>query len=329
MRRAREPRFGYTDLPEPQRIALRKAIRLEVVTFVFMLTAVAAVFSVMGGSQAMKAAWIEDMLGLIPPVAFLLAISRARKEPTPDHPYGYHRTVATGHLTAAVALLVMGLFLIEDSAMGLLRQEHPQVGTMQLFGNTVWSGWLMIAVMVYTGVGPFILARLKLPLSEQLHDKVLYADADMQKADWMTAAGTIVGVLGIGVGLWWLDSVAALFIAGSILRDGWKNLRFASGSLNDQRARTFDDKSPHPLTYQVDDVLRDLPWISQSRSRVRDQGHVFHIEAFVRPTDEDVTLERIEEAVTALRNLDWKIHDVVVMPVRDLPEEIPDPGADQ
>ena len=88
MKTAREPRFGYTDLPEQQRTALRKAIRLEVVTFLFMLTAVAAVFSVMGGSQAMKAAWIEDMLALIPPVAFLIAIARARKEPTPDHPYG-------------------------------------------------------------------------------------------------------------------------------------------------------------------------------------------------------------------------------------------------
>ena len=329
MKRLKEPRFGYTDLPERQRAALRKAVRLEIVTFGFMVTAVIAVFLVMGGSQAMKAAWIEDMLGLIPPAAFLLAISRATKEPTPDHPYGYHRTVATGHLTAAVALLVMGLFLIEDSVVGLLRQEHAQVGTTQLFGHTMWSGWLMIAVMVYTGVGPFILARLKLPLADELHDKVLYADADMQKADWMTAAGTIVGVLGIGVGLWWLDPAAALFIAFSIVRDGWKNLRFASGSLNDQRARSFDDKEPHPLTREVDEVLRRFPWVAESRSRVRDQGHVFHVEAFVCPRDEDVSLDRIEEAVAALRELDWKIHDVVVMPVRDVPEEIPDPVADQ
>jgi cation diffusion facilitator family transporter len=327
--RLKEPRFGYTDLPDPQRKALRRAVRLEVATLAFMLTAVTAVYSVMGGSQAMKAAWIEDMLALIPPTAFLFAVARARKEPTPDHPYGYHRTVATGHLTSAVALLVMGLFLVEDSVAGLVRQEHPQVGTVHLFGQTFWSGWLMIAVMIYTGVGPFLLARVKLPLSEELHDKVLYADADMQKADWMTAAGTVVGVMGIGLGLWWLDSAAALFIAGSILRDGWKNLRFASGALNDQRAPTFDDKEPHPLTWEVDDVLQRFPWVAESRSRVRDQGHVFHVEAFVRPTDQEVTLERLEEAVTALRELDWKIHDVVVMPVRELPAEIPDPRADR
>jgi cation diffusion facilitator family transporter len=320
--RARDPRFGHTDLPEEQQGALRRAIRLELVTLAYVTSCVVSVFLVMGSSQAMKAAWIEDMLALIPPTAFLVAVSWSRRRPTADHPYGYHRAVATGHLTAAVALLVMGLFLIEDSATGLVRGAHPPIGTVELLGHTLWAGWLMIAVMVYTGIGPFILGRMKLPLSEQLHDKVLYADADMQKADWMTAAGTIVGVLGIGVGLWWADSAAALFIATSIVRDGWTNLRFAAGALMDQRARTFDSKEPHPLVDQVDEVLRRLPWVAESRTRVRDQGHVFHVEAFVRPHG-DAGVERVEEAVELLRGLDWKINDVVVMPVRQLPDRVP------
>lgn len=36
-----------------------------------------------------------------------------------------------------------------------------------------------------------------------MHDKVLHADAKMNKADWMTAAAALVGVLGIGLGWWW------------------------------------------------------------------------------------------------------------------------------
>ena len=319
-------RFGHVELPEDEAGALRRAKRLEVVTLAFMGSAIAVVYLTMGSSQAMKTAWIEDMLALVPPLAFLVAVRRARKRPTPDHPYGYHRSTAIGHLTAAVALLVVGLSLTVDSALGLLRAEHPPIGTTELLGHTVWSGWLMIAAMTYTGIGPFVLGRLKLPLAEQLHDKVLYADADMQKADWMTAAGTIVGVLGIGIGLWWADAAAALLISLSIVRDGWKNLRSSSDALMDQRARTFDDGRPHPVTIEVDEVLRGLPWVADSRSRVRDQGHVFHIEAFVRPRAGEVAdLERLEEAVAMLRELDWKVHDVVLMPVRDLPETIPDP----
>ena len=318
-------RFGHTALPPSQAEALRKAIRLEVVTVVFMLSAVTVVFTTAGSSQAMKTAWVEDALALIPPLAFLVAVRRARRPPTPDHPYGFHRSTAIGHLTAAVALLAVGLLLIEDSAMSLLRAEHPPIGTTHLLGQTFWSGWLMIAAMVYTGVGPFILGRLKLPLAEELHDKVLYADADMQKADWMTAAGTIVGILGIGLGLWWADAGAALLISASIVRDGWRNLRHASSALMDERARTYDDSDPHPLTQEIDVALASLPWVRDSRSRVRDQGHVFHVEAFVRPAGPTPTLGQLEDAVELLRGLDWKIHDVVVMPVRDLPDTIPDP----
>ena len=320
-------RFGHTELPPRQSAALRKAKRLEVVTLVFMVTAIALVYATMGSSQAMKTAWIEDMLALVPPLAFLVAVHRARRRPSADHPYGFHRSTAIGHLTAAVALLTVGLSLVYDAGTGLVRAEHPPIGTTQLFGVTFWSGWLMIAAMVYTGVGPFILGRMKLPLSEELHDKVLFADADMQKADWMTAAGTIVGVLGIGIGLWWADAAAALLISMSIVHDGWRNLRHASSALMDERARTFDDKHPHPLTREVDEVLQGLTWISDSRSRVRDQGHVFHVEAFVRPIDDAPTIDQLEEAVDAVRSLDWKMHDVVLMPVRDLPDTIPDPRA--
>ena len=321
--------FGRTQLPAEQQDALHRARKLEVATLLYMLSCVVLVALVMGSSQAMKAAWIEDMLALIPPAAVLVAVHRAKGEPTADHPYGYHRSVATGHLTAAVALLATGLFLVVDSATTLLRQEHPPVGTMQVLGYTVWSGWLMIAVMVYTGVGPAILGRMKLPLSEKLHDKVLFADADMQKADWMTAAGTVLGVLLIGVGVWWGDAAAAVLISASIVRDGWRNLRFATGALADQRARTYDDERPHPLTWEVDEVLRRLAWVADSRSRVRDQGHVFHVESFVVPASgSTVALDQVEEAVILLRNLAWKINDVVVMPVREIPDAVPDPATD-
>jgi divalent metal cation (Fe/Co/Zn/Cd) transporter len=90
-----------------------------------MLTAIVAAGVMMGASQALRVAWVENMLALIPPIAFLVAARRTRKPPTPDHPYGYHRSVAVGHLTSAVALLAVGLLLVEDSAMALLRQEHP------------------------------------------------------------------------------------------------------------------------------------------------------------------------------------------------------------
>ncbi len=32
--------------------------------------------------------------------------------------------------------------------------EHPTIGTVMLFGHTVWLGWLMIAALLYSAVPP-------------------------------------------------------------------------------------------------------------------------------------------------------------------------------
>jgi cation diffusion facilitator family transporter len=316
-------RFGQTELPERQAQVLRRAVRLEWITIAFLAVTVTLVYLVLGNSQAMKAAWIEDLLSFIPPIAFLIAIRVNRRPPTRKHPYGYHRSVAVGHLVAAVALTTMGTYLIVDSATGLILAEHPTIGTIELFGVSIWLGWLMIGVMAAIALPLVFIGRAKLKLAKELHNKVLYADADMNKADWMTAVGSIVGVSGIGLGLWWLDAVAALFIAGSILHDGLKNLFASLADLMDARATTFDDKKPHPVALQVDDYLRGLDWVGAAGSRVRDEGHVFHIEAFVVPRRGRLPkLDEWERARQACVDLDWKVQDIVLVPVRELPEVV-------
>lgn len=314
-------RFGGTTLPQEQRELLHRAKRLQRLALVYLVSCVVIVYLAMGSSQAMKVAWVEDLLSLIPPLAFLSAVHQARKEPSVSHPYGHHRSVGAGHLGAAVALLGMGLFLIYDSGSGLVAGEHPPIGSVQVLGQTVWSGWLMMAAMVYTGTGPVILGRLKMPLAAGLHDKVLYADADMNKADWMTAAAAVLGILGIGLGIWWADGAAAVVISLSILRDGWQQVSGATRDLLDGEARTFDDSEVHPLIDDVLAVTRDAAWVGHAGCRVRDEGHVFHAEVFVVPIGQ-ATVEQCEQLAAAIRALDWKLEDVVIAPVRDLPPGI-------
>ncbi len=165
---------------------------------------------------------------------------------------------------------------------------------MNLFGATVWLGWLMIAVMAVTAVPPVIVGRLKLGLARELHDKVLYADADMNKADWMTSLGTIVGS---SASEWFVvdGCAAAVFIAGSIVHDGVSNLRAAVVDLMD----AGDDLRRHATASARrtgGSVSRWPPWVREAGSRVRDEGHVFHIEAFVVPRRRKVAIADIEHA---------------------------------
>lgn len=308
-------------MPPAQRETLRRAIRLEWGSLIFLVVTIAAMALVVGNSQAMRAAWIEDMLSLAPPLAFLVSTHLIRRLPTRKYPYGFFRSVGIGHLVAGVALFAMGAFLIIESASTLLRGERPPIGSVEIFGQSIWLGWLMITVMALTIPLPIWFGRVKMRLAKELHDKVLYADADMNKADWQTAVGSIVGVLGIGLGLWWMDAAAAIFIAAGIVRDGVKNTRAAVTDLMDTRATTFDDDRPHPDLAKVHDYLESLPWVQEVRTRTRDQGMFFHIEAFVIPRHGRApSLKRLGRAREGCRRLDWKMHDVVLVPVAEFPD---------
>lgn len=65
--------IGRHDLPEEQEEVLRKAVRIEWLSIAYTACTVTIVYFVLGNSQAMKTAWVEDILSTIPQFAFLIA----------------------------------------------------------------------------------------------------------------------------------------------------------------------------------------------------------------------------------------------------------------
>jgi divalent metal cation (Fe/Co/Zn/Cd) transporter len=134
-------RTESSELPPELERTLRKARRLEWVTIAYLLSAVALLALVLGNSQAMKTAWAEDLLSLIPPIAFLIAMRLILHPPTGRFPYGFHRATSIAHLCSALALFVMGTFLLVEAILKLVTVEYPTIGSIELFGQTVWLGW--------------------------------------------------------------------------------------------------------------------------------------------------------------------------------------------
>ncbi|KTE34050.1 MULTISPECIES: cation diffusion facilitator family transporter [unclassified Sphingopyxis] len=219
---------------------VRHGERLEWWTLLWIGSVVVVMALVMGASQAMKSAVIEDMLSLIPAIVFLLSVHWERKRANPRFPFGYRRANSLAFLVAATALLSVGGFLVYESVTTLVRQEHPTVGGITLFGHTIWLGWLMMAALVYSVIPPLVLGRIKLPVAKRINDKVLHTDALMQKADWQTGLAAIAGITGIGLGWWWADASAALFIALSIIKDAVGALEQAVAELLDGTPRALD-----------------------------------------------------------------------------------------
>jgi cation diffusion facilitator family transporter len=308
---------GVHELPPDRERDLARAVLLAWITIGFLVSAIVLVYLTLGSSQAMRAAWIEDLVTVVSPIAFLVATRIRKRGPDARHPYGYHRAVAIGYLVSSVALLTIGAYVLYESAVALLRAEHPTIGSVTLLGHTIWLGWLMIGALAYTIVPAVLLGRLKLPLAHRLHDKALYADAKMLKADWGTAAAGIVGIIGIGVGLWWADSVAAIAIAADITHDGWRNTSTAMADLADARPRVVDGSAIDPLQARLQTALEDMEWVTDAYVRLRDEGHVFYGEALVVP-ERTVAPGEIERAVDALKALDWRLHEIVISPVESI-----------
>lgn len=318
------------ELPEDKQRDLARAKRLEWWTLGFLATIVAAMYLAMGGSQAMKTAWIEDVLSMVPPVLFLVALRQRRKDPDAWYPYGRRRVVLLAFLGASAAVVLVGLFVLYDGATKLLAAEHPTIGTVRLppwlpfgaGGRDVWAGWVMVAALVYSIVPPVVLGRMKLRLAEDVHEKVLHADAAMNKADWMTGTAAVAGVVGVGLGLWWADAAAAVAISADVIWDGVKNLRGALADLMDRRPTTIEGDEASDLPDRLRDVLLGLDWVADADVRLREEGHVVSGEAFVVPRSwdlrADALVDRLREAGDALVAADWRVYEVVVMPVRSL-----------
>jgi cobalt-zinc-cadmium efflux system protein len=219
--------------PPEIRDDIAAATRLEWWNIGWSISIIVVMGLAMGSSQAMKTAWVEDTLGLVPPIVFLIAVHFEAKPADKRHHYGFDRVNGLGFLVAAVALAAVGLLLLKDAVTALAATEHVSIGSTRILGHDVWLGWFMLAAQAYATIPPLIIGRKELPLARRLRDKLVHTDALMNKANWQTGVAGFFGVAGLGFGLWWADSVAAILIAASIILDGWKSLRVAASELID------------------------------------------------------------------------------------------------
>lgn len=306
------------ELPKDLEAYLAKAKKLEWITIFYLLSVVILMYLVMGKSQAMKSAWLEDMLSLVPSIAFLIGSKINIKKPNDRFPYGYHRVFSISFLTGAVALFAMGAFLVFDSSMALIHAEHPTIGNKEFFGNKVWMGWVMILALIYSSFPAMILGFKKLPIAKKLHNKVLFTDAQAQKADYMTSLAAIIGILGVGLGYWWADAVAAIFISVSVLKDGYTSLKNSILDLMDRHPVTIEGQKNDPLIEEIEDLVKNQAWVKDAKVRFRENGQVYFGEIAVIPNQ--ISLDEIEDTSRLIREKHWKLHDFTIALVKELPK---------
>ena len=121
------------DLPPEKERDFRHACRLEWITVAYILSSATFLGFTMGSSQVMRTSFFEDVISIVPALAFLVCTRIARRQPTKEYPYGFHGAVSIGYLIASLALLSMGAFLLIDAVMSFVAEERTTIGGMRLF----------------------------------------------------------------------------------------------------------------------------------------------------------------------------------------------------
>lgn len=264
-------------LPDELRDTMRAAIRLEYWNLFWTATIIVVMGLVLGQSQTMKTAWVEDTLGVVPPVMFLIAAHMELKgKRSRKFPFGFERVNGLGFFVAAVALTSVGLLLLYNAVIALIATEHATVGSIVLLGQEFWLGWLMIAAQLYSLVPPMLIGRKELPLAEKLNDKLLHTDALMNKANWLTGAAGLAGVIGLGLGWWWADSLAAAIISLDVINDGVKALRSSTAELVDGSPRALSSPHLSEDAMRLEERLREE--FPSATIRLRETGRLIRAE---------------------------------------------------
>lgn len=301
----------------PEHAALHaKMRRLAWVTIAYLASAAVLLGVVMGDSQALKTEWVDDIISLIPPIAFIASSRVVHKKPSDEYPYGYHRAATLAFFAGSVALAGIGGFLFIDGIRKLVVGHRPTIGAMEVFGHVVWRGWVAFAILAYSALPAIVLGRIKKRLAKKMQDVGVIADADMNKADAVTAVAACAGLAGVGFGWWWADAAAAIAISMVIIWDGVKNLRRSVAELMDREPRTLKGKA-EPICARLACEAKRVPWVARAAARLREDGGVLVGEIFVVPT-RAAEVRELTELTRRLEHLDRRLN-LLVVPVAELP----------
>lgn len=304
------------EFPKNLKKIFNQALRYEWISLFYMISA--SIFSgiVISNSQTMKTIWIEDTLGIIPPLSFLITSKIITWRANRNFPYGFHKSTGIAYLSSSLALFILGFYLLIDGLHVLIKADHPTIPTITVLNHSVWLGNLMLIALLWSSIPSTILGYIKIPLAEQLNDKILYADSRMNKASWMSGFASIFGIIGIGFGFWWADAAIGILISINIIFDGFKNVKQSILDLIDEIPKLPGKNITDPLIKEVHDLIGKEKWIKSIKSRFRDDGHVFFGEIYLEIESENIKIEAIHKLKEKIQNYHWRLHDITIMPIK-------------
>jgi len=163
--------------------------------------------------------------------------------------------------------------------------------------------WVTFGIMALTFPVNAGIVILETRLGRKLNSEILLADATHTKTDLYVTGSVILSLIGIWLGLGWLDWVVALIVVGLILRAAYGILRGAAGSLADVVGVD---------ALQVEKIAREVPGVRFAHNiRSRGTSEAIFIDLHIKVDPAMSTSQAHAVASEVERRLRVKILNVV------------------
>ncbi|GAB5602506.1 cation diffusion facilitator family transporter [Thermus sp. FJN-A] len=199
-----------------------RAARLSLLV-AFLVLGLKALAYGLTGSVALLSDALESTVNVAGALMALLAIRFAQRPPDETHPFGHTKAEYFSAVLEGV-LVVLAALLIAKEAVPRLLSPKPL--------SDLGPGLL---VSLLASLLNALLAFHLLRQGRRLRSPALTADGYHVLSDVLTSVGVLLGVgLAWGTGLWVLDPLLALVVAGNILFMGFRVVRHSVGGLMDE-----------------------------------------------------------------------------------------------
>ncbi|MFN4070335.1 MAG: cation diffusion facilitator family transporter [Thermus caldifontis] len=175
------------------------------------------------GSVALLSDALESTVNVAAALLALFAIRFAQRPPDETHPFGHTKAEYFSAVLEGILVVVAALLITKESIPRLL-EPKPLEGL---------GPGLLVSLLASLLNG--LLAWHLIRQGKLLRSPALTADGYHVLSDVLTSVGVLAGVgLAWATGLWVLDPLLALLVAGNILLMGFRLVRQSVGGLMDE-----------------------------------------------------------------------------------------------
>jgi len=242
---------------------LKRAANLSLAAniFLFIIKAIAGIIS---NSIAVISDAINSLTDVVSSAAIMYSVKVSLKKPDDDHQFGHNAAQPIAVFLIALFTAIVAINLIQASIGRILNpNEHHNI-------NSLVYGILIVTITV-----KLILSRYQSKVGKTFRSPGLKASAIDSLNDVIASSLSIIGVIGVQIGLPYIDGIAGILISFFILKSGYE---IAKENIDYLMGRAADDQLILEIANRAMNI-KGVVGMNDLRSHY--VGNKFHIEIHI------------------------------------------------